>query len=179
MTNNQSLDPKLQHILGQIANFGFTFYGLDENGAPLVTGPNKQIVPINVAISFVNQQIQSRQNSSSIESGVVETADTTSKVESSTERSIETKLETPKEQSSKSNNQQSPVPIPQKSPKVILAEPKKKPYGDGFDPKSFDPADINSTLKFIEKNQSQNPKSSNRWIAEQFKKFIADYTKKS
>lgn len=177
MYKNRSLDPKLQHILEQIQRFGFKLYGFDENSIPLVVAPNGQVVPINLAISFVNQQIQNKNNSSgNVETGVVESFDSTSRIESVNERQLETKLEVPK---ATHQNIQTPTVVQTKSPQVKLSEPKKKPYGEGFDPKSFDPADITSTLKFIAKNQRTNPKSSNRWIAEQFKKFIADYTKKS
>lgn len=179
MSNSQNLDPKLQQILKQIENFGFKFYGFDENSMPLVSGPNSQVVPINVAISFVNQQIQNKNNSSvNVETGVVESSDSNSRIESANERQLETKLEIPKDPT-QNQNTQTPTAVQTKSPQIKLSEPKKKPYGEGFDPKSFDPADITSTLQFIEKNQKTNPKSSNRWIAEQFKKFIADYTKKA
>lgn len=178
MSNDQNLDPKLQQVLKQIGNFGFKFYGFDENSMPLVSGPNGQVVPINVAISFVNQQIQNKNNSSgNLESSIVESSDSSSNIETANERQIETKLETPKD-STQAQNTQTPTSVQTKAPQVKLSEPKKKPYGEGFDPRSFDPADITSILKFIEKNHKTNPKSSNRWIAEQFKKFIADYTKK-
>ncbi len=175
-------DPKLQQILVQIQQFGFKFYAFDESNIPLVIGPNNQITPINVAIDFVNRQIQTQRAQQSLASGGPENMpsapqmpDATGALEKSVERGVETKNESNQEKKATKQNQQNDVSVnvPTKAPKVTLAAP-IKPYGDGFDPKSFNPTDLKSTLDFISKNASAKKTSSNRWVAEQFKKFLEE-----
>ncbi|GAB4287357.1 MAG: hypothetical protein Kow0081_5090 [Candidatus Dojkabacteria bacterium] len=174
-------DPRLQQILVQLAPFGFRFYGFDENSQPLVIGPNKQVTHINVAIQFVNQQIENQQSSGSPES----MPDIPNMPIASPERSAETKIETAiesavetkqEEETENQNNQkQGPqVQVPQKAPTIKLERPKIIPYGDGFEPKSFNPESISQTLKYIEKHSKASKTSSNKWLAEQFRKFVKE-----
>lgn len=171
-------DQQLQAILSQISKFGFEFYAYDENKIPLVKGPNNQVVNINVAIQFVNQKIKETQNSSgSVENPNVENLD----IKASPERAAETKVETSIEQAAESNTEiqtqdaNTQIKAPKTSPRMKLKQPEIKPYGDGFDPKSFDSTNIQSTLNFIESNSSSKSTSSNKWLAEQFKKFVKEF----
>lgn len=187
--NAHNTDPKLKNILDQLAKFGFTFYGYDENKYPLVKGVNGQIVEINVAINFVNKQIESRAqassgspenpnfnenadvaSSSSVESSVENNVETS--VESSVESKAESSVETKSENQTNTNDE---VAVQQKAPQIKFEKP--KPYGEGFDPISFNPSDINSTLNFIQQNSKKSKVSSNKWIAEQFKKFLKEIEK--
>lgn len=172
-------DSKLKIILEQLTPFGFEYYGSDENGIPLVKGPNSQIVEINVAINFVNKQIAARENSSGGSPEQMPTAEgieQPSNFERGTEQNIEKANEVEKlvedggEKVSKTQGQG----ITQ-SPKITIAKTAIKPYGDGFEPKLFDPTDLKSTLEFVERNSKISHTSSNRWLAEQFRKFIAEF----
>lgn len=175
-------DPKLQNILEKLKQFGFEFYGNGESGVPLVKGPNGQVVEVNIAINFVNEQIKKQQESAggSIENPQMpENIDTKISVERSVESKIETSMEqekSPEQKSERNDNPGAQAPIIQKkAPQVKLDKSKNKPYGDGFDPQGFNPTDINSTMRFIEKNSKESNKSSNKWLAEQFKKFVAEF----
>lgn len=179
---NNNQDPKLQNILNQLARFGFSFYGFDENKVPLVISPNKQVVQINLAINFVNQQIESQRNSgsSSGPESMPSMPTMNQNMDSSNfESNIDTKLEKPSEQRFEKQTQQvqqvSDLQTKKVSPPIKLVKPMNKGFGDGFDPKSFNPEDINSTLKFIEKNSSAKATSSNAWLAKLFKKFMSEY----
>ncbi len=175
-------DPKLKTILEQLKHFGFEFFGFGENGIPLVKGPNEQIVKINIAINFVNEKIKEQQEAS--EGGspeqphIPENIDTSVNLESSVESKIESSPEVEKNIEKKPETKPSPRPelqVQQKAPVVKLDKKDNKPYGDGFDPKSFNPSDIGSTLKFIENNSKASKTSSNKWLAEQFKKFVLEF----
>jgi hypothetical protein len=175
-------DPKLKSILEQLVPFGFEFYGNDENGIPLVKGPNSQVVEINVAINFVNRQISAQESNAAggspeqmpssegidvpknIETAVENGIEQVGEVE----RSPENRQETSTEQVGESKTQTT-------APKVSISKTSIKPYGEGFDPQLFDPTDLKSTLDFVEKNSRISHTSSNRWLAEQFKKFIAEF----
>ncbi|MCA9381327.1 hypothetical protein KC678_03610 [Candidatus Dojkabacteria bacterium] len=177
---DNSEDPKLKEIMNQLSKFGFEFYARDENGIPLVKGPNDQVVEINVAINFVNKQIEEQKNSSggSMEQPAMpENMDMAAKIESSMESKVEDSVENSAEKQEK--REVSPNQQADDVPRAPIAAPKPvqkiKPYGDGFDPKSFNPSDLKSTLNFVEKNSKMSSKSSNKWLAEQFKKFIAEF----
>ncbi len=173
-------DPKLKKILEQLIKFGFEFYSLDEDKTPLVKGPNNQIVPINYAIEFVNKQIEmyrSQQPRGSLE----DMPSMPAPESSAAERSIETSIEIQNDSLEKNQERQQQtiqvpqnVQVPQKAPQIQLSKPKIKPYGDGFEPKSFDSTDINQTIKFIHKNAQKPNSSSQKWLAEQFKKFLKE-----
>ncbi|MCA9387399.1 hypothetical protein KC669_05195, partial [Candidatus Dojkabacteria bacterium] len=173
-------DPKLKEIMNQLTKLGFSFYARDENGIPLVKGPNEQVVEINVAINFVNKQIEEQKNSSggSMEQpSMPNNLDIASSIESSMESKVEDSIENNAEKQEKKDVQQDKQS--DDVPRAPIAAPKPvqkiKPYGDGFDPKSFNPSDLKSTLNFVEKNSKMSSKSSNKWLAEQFKKFIAEF----
>jgi len=181
----QSQDPKLKKILDQLSQFNFDFYGYDDNGMPLVKSPDGQIIEINIAINFVNDQIKKRQVESSSPGSfeapnLAENLDNSVSVENSAESNLEKKLEESGEQE-KSEDQNNQKPIQdnsqniQKTPNIEIKRPKNKPYGDGFDPVSFDPADINSTLDFINKNKTKSNQSSKKWLSVQFQKFLKEY----
>lgn len=187
MSNNQLKpqvsDPRLQQVLMQLQRFNFSFYGYDESGKPLVASPNGQVIDINLAINFVNQQIKARQQAQS-SGGSPESMPTPEDAitRSSPERSVETKLEAALESSmEKKQEEQKQQPsgpqepqVQQKSPQVQLKAASAKPYGDGFDPKSFDPQDIQQTLQFIEENAKKSNTSSNKWLAIKFRKFVEE-----
>lgn len=186
--NAHNNDPKLKNILDQLAKFGFSFYGYDENKYPLVKGVNGQIVEINVAINFVNKQIESRSQSSGSpenpsfneNTDVASSKGVESSVESTVETSVESSVESASEQQDANNqnpqaNSGDEIAVQQRAPRIQFEKP--KPYGEGFDPISFDPSDINSTLNFIQQNSKKSKVSSNKWIAEQFKKFLKEIEK--
>ncbi len=175
-------DPKLQNILEQLKHFGFEFFGYGENEIPLVKGPNEQVVEINIAINFVNEKIKEQKEQDSIGSPeqphIPENLDANQNVESSVERKIETTPE--RENSIEKKTQEKPSQKPElnvqkKAPQVKLDKKENRPYGDGFDPKSFNPSDLNSTLQFVEKHSKGSKTSSNKWLAEQFKKFVMEF----
>ncbi len=173
------MDPKLQKILEQLEKFGFKFYGYDEGGVPLVKGLNNQIIEINIAINFVNQQVQSQSTSTggsgSFENAPVnENLDSAVSVENQTERKIELNKETEKSSEADTSGQDE-LTVQRKAPPIKLVRPPNKPYGDGFDPVSFNPESLNSTLNFIEKHGKTTKTSSNKWLREQFKKFMEEY----
>lgn len=173
------IDPKLQRVLDQIKQFGFEFYGHDENGIPLVKGPNDQVADINVAIRFVNSQIESqKQGGGSVESGPVMNQNLDASI--NVEQSIETKLEEQSNQSDDKNDEtqttdpQGEYKVRHNAPKIKLSTPKNNLYGDGFDPQTFDPSNIRSALNFIEKNSKKNNTKSDKWLAILFDKFVRE-----
>jgi hypothetical protein len=176
------MDSKLEAILTQLKKFGFEFYGHDEGGKPLVTAPNGQVTEINLAINFVNKQMQEQKDAASSSGGNFEAPvmnqniDTNVKVERSVEVSLETKLESEKEEKKTDggNTPQKDVQVKKVAPNIQLAKPKVKPFGDGFDPKSFDFNNIDKTLEFIKSSSKKKNTSSDKWVAEQFKKFLEE-----
>jgi hypothetical protein len=174
-------DQQLQMILSQIGKFGFQFYAYDESGVPLVKGPNNQIVNVNLAIQFVNEQINRAKSSN----GSPENPDFDESMDSksSPETSVETKIESAaesaenqeKQKEDSAQSQTQDLTVKPQSPPIAIQQPVIKPYQDGFDPKSFDPSSIASTLNFVEKNSKLSAKSSNKWLAEQFKKFVEEF----
>lgn len=178
-----NLDPKLQQVLKQIEPFGFKFFGFDENKRPLVLGPNNQVTEINIAIGFVNDQIKRQAQSSSSPENfeVPQTPDSNSTIERSTEVQLENSLESQKESQDNDNNQnqvqvnQNNLTVQKKAPEIKMSQLTEKPYGDGFDPKTFSPTDIESALKFVEKNSKASKTSSNKWLATRFQWFLKNY----
>lgn len=183
------MDPQLVQILQQIDRFGFKFYGYNENNYPMVVAPNGQVVPVNVAKQFVDQQIeferqQQQQNSSSGYGGVEgmpqmpEGPSVESNVEKGSERevSIEQIKQPEQIKEPETSNQSGPnqsgsvlqTPTQVALPKVAM------PYGDGYEPKSFNPADITQVVDFIERNSKAKKSNSNAWIAMQWQKFLEE-----
>lgn len=176
-------DPRLQQVLAQLQNFGFSFYGFDESGKPMVLSSNGQVIDINLAINFVNQQIKIGQAQSSGGSPESMPTPEDAPTRASPERSVETKLEQAldssmeskqEKQAQQANQQQSGLQVQQKAPQVQLKPAANKPYGDGFDPKSFNPQDIKQTLQFIEENARKSNTSSNKWLSIKFRKFVEE-----
>lgn len=171
-------NPNIQEILKTISQFGFNYFGNDENGAPLVYAPNGQVVPLDVAYNFVRNQIEQSKNSSG------SSAESMPQMpQASPERSLETNVEQSlenvdiKKPETKVENQQNQVQGPSQvatnpTPAPVIAKPKPLPFGEGFKPKSFDATDVTQALKFIEDNKKQSDKSSNKWLAIQFEKFL-------
>lgn len=180
MNSNQITDPKLKAILNQLKNFGFEFYSFDEDGTPLVKGPNEQVVGINIAIQFANRQIEANRNSSgSMEQPEAPpTLDSAAgKIETSTERAIELKESISEEEKSQSDQPKQPgqdMVVPKQAPKVALKQPKIEYYGEGFVPVSFDPSNLAQTQRFVSNNVSKPPTTSAKWMAEQFRKFLEE-----
>ncbi|MDQ6986096.1 MAG: hypothetical protein Q9M91_05745 [Candidatus Dojkabacteria bacterium] len=173
-------DPKLRKVLEQLEPFGFEFFCFSENGAPLVKSPNEQIAEINVAIAFVNEQVTKKQSESNQSSASPEDFPSMpnmrqSKAESSMESNAESKDSSFERQSNKPKNiqpSQKKINVPRRAPIVKIKKEKIKPYGDGFDPVSFDPSDLRKAMTFIDKNSKKKNTSSSKWLAILFKKFL-------
>jgi hypothetical protein len=95
-----------------------------------------------------------------------------SKIEASVE-----KVDTPKEQQTQSVNTTQPNPVSTQTttPKVAVVEPKKnKPYGDGFEPTTFDWKNPKAVEEFIEKNKNSDTTLSSTWAANAWEKYILE-----
>lgn len=176
----QITDPNLEAVLTKLKPFGFNFHGYDESGLPLVVAPNGQVVEINTAISFANSEIAKKEETSPSsvelppEMPQMPTSNTETKVESSPEQ------EKNAESSSESDTNLQSAPksdfvIQTQAPQIELKTPKYiKPYGDGFEIKSFNAGNPEEATKFVEKNIKKNNKSSDKWLATMFKKFLEE-----
>ncbi len=170
-------NPNIQEILKTLSQFGFNYFGNDENGAPLVYAPNGQVVPLDVAYNFVKNQIEqtkvSSSSSGSIESVPQMPQSTPEKsLESTLEHSLDIKKPESNIESQQNQSQQQTQAVQGTVPAPVIVKPKPLPYGDGFKPKNFDPTDIAQTLNFIEQNKKQSDTASNKWLAIQFEKFL-------
>jgi hypothetical protein len=177
---NSQADPEIQKILPTLNKFGFVFFGYDENKKPLVKAPNGQVVFLDVAYQFVKEQIEKNEGESTgnvedmpeipqmpqaVEQG------SESNVESGAEKSPEQKQEEKKEDQNIPNLQGPMQQVQVRTPQVQIKKPKQLPFGDGFQPKTFDPEKVDQVLKYIEKNSKKSAKTSDKWLAEMFKKF--------
>lgn len=161
-----------------VGKYGFAFFGFDENGKILVKAPNQQIVPVGLAYRFIQEQIL---NNSTSSNGPEDMPEVPNMPDSNKERKVENKdvsIEQPKdsksEQSKQENSNQasSPQSTAQNSPQINIKQSISIPYQSGFDPKSFDPSSVDSTLEFIKKHSKSPNNSSDKWLAVLFDKFL-------
>ena len=184
MSDSNVNDPKLKNVLDQLAPFGFQFYALSEDGMPLVIGPNNQITEINVAISFANSQIQKQRETDSSPKSFEDMPEnmpsSPSNFESGNEsalESLDSGVETSKEKKGKSKKRRArnkDISVQEKAPTITLPKKEIKPYGDGFDPISFNPGDLKRATEFVNKSSKKRKTSSDRWLAILFKKFLEE-----
>lgn len=169
-----------QNVQQVLANYGFRFAGNDENGQPLLTAPNGQIVTYKIAIDFINQQEKIRQQNQAVSQGPESMNNTSIETIASPEVAVERAQEQEKSIEQQPNTQVNTVQPAAKlavAPRVA-AKPKEVPFGDGYTPKSFDPSSLESTRNFVTKNASKSDNLSNKWLAIQFQKFIEQYEEK-
>ncbi len=170
-----------QSMLNSIIQFGFKFYGYDENASMLVTAPNGQVVPLPMAFEFVRRRVNEMQVTATNGVEGVPQMPTMPDGEKSPEQNIETNIEKVEEIKQPQQVQPANPAVNQTSNQQTLATPPKMlvkqsipvPFGDGFVPK-FDHSDVEKVMDFINKNTSKGNSSSNKWMAEQWKKFIAE-----
>lgn len=173
-------DSHLEKILGQLQPFGFRFQGYDENKRPLVVAPNGQVVDINVAISFANEQITAQQENTpgspemppEMPDGSI---DTTQEQAPEVETQETPRIKESSEQISAMQKRPDPLQVDDKSPAMQLKPPKKiAPYGEGFAVNAFDPTNISQVRAFVQKNEKKKANSSAKWLAVLFKKFLEE-----
>lgn len=182
MNNNSTDVNQEQQMLSLIMKFGFIFYGYDESASMLVKAPNGQVVGVKLAYEFIQKQIAQQSSSSGPESmpDIPQMPDSKPAVESSFEKeiSIENVVESKDQDSDDDGSAQQPpstqqsTPQAQPQPQVNLKQAVELPYQAGFDPRSFDPRDVDSTLAFIKQNSKASNTSSDKWLALLFEKFL-------
>jgi hypothetical protein len=190
------MNDDLKKILKYIKVYGFEFFGFDENKNPLVTAPNKQIVPLQLALEFLKAK-RNEINSSSTgslekisESFVsLDSSNPSAKsevdIESIDTRLVEKQVDTIREMNDKDIERVSNVVKEEsyKPAKVSSAPASTKkvpeirldmPIGVGFLPSVFDPLSPSSTKSFITKSSKSDIRKTKRWLATLWNKFLLE-----
>lgn len=182
---------ELKKLLDLLKSFGFDFYGNDEEGKPLLVAPNKQIVPIQLAIEFVKKKRSEMENSnsSSVEqisfTNSLETLvapDIESSIESHIENSIEKGVNTIETNIEKQDNFEKTSTNQSKSKSAKADNNAKQndspqidmPIGVGYLPSSFDPLHPSEVKKFINHNKGVKSTKSAAWLKELWEKFLIE-----
>lgn len=169
-------DPQLKQVLDKLAKFGFGFFGYNEEGMPLVKAENEQVIPINSAIEYANEQIklQSQESSSSPEEFPQQPSSPETSVETSLEASVESTVETKDASTVETRQEESKeLQVKKQSPTIKLAPKDNKPYNkNSFDVESFDPTSTKAARAFISKNQDKSSKQTEKWLSVLFRKFL-------
>ena len=140
MNNSQSTQSS-QQIMDILNNFGFKFFGYNEENAPLVVAPNGQVVDVDTAYKFLQGQLNIAKSSSSAEANIENSIQFPSNIESNPEidssqniekqnESLENKIESQENNEAQGiNPQNSSV---QSSPKISVPEVSSINYSDGY-----------------------------------------------
>lgn len=166
----------------QIQAYGFQFAGNDEEGKPLFTAPNGQVVTAKVVYDFIREQerIKAQQNSTSSVEEMPQMPQMPVQPEQSVESSPESLPEKQKEQQTQENNNK-PQQVPylnQKAAPKMTATDKQVPYGQGFTPGNFDPSSLGDTERYVQQYKNSSNSSTNKWLAVLFEKFVEEYKDK-
>lgn len=177
-------NPQVSVVLSQIEQFGFKYFGNDENNAPLVTAPNGQVIPLKVAYDFVQLQIKKASDTSSggnlEQMPVMPPSVDSSSLEVNIEKSAEkeSSIEKASEKQSNINTaQNAQASTPQvATPVVDIKMP--MPFDEGFKVTKFDPTDLNQVEDYIQSNKNGSTSNTSTWLANQFEKFLQEYKSK-
>jgi len=178
MSKNVTLDPQIQDNLQALQQYGFVYFGMDENGQILVQGPNGQVVPLKMANEFVQSQIINRQDSPAGIEGVPQIP---RDIESATEASIESgekvvQAKDDREKVQKVVNVADPMHVRNQAPKMkVLSDEANKPWGEGFNMTFELKPEI--VEKFIASNIKRPKSSTNKWLATAFSKWMQEKSK--
>lgn len=179
MSNGPGVDPQLQQILKSLEGFGFKFFGYNESKQPLVIAPNGQVVSVDVAYKFVQTQLIQPSKTGGAEAMPqipnmpIQVPDANLDIKLDVEKSLEQNKAEKKQESQ--FTQPTQTAVPHLAPKVAAVDPKiEVPIGAGFYPKAFDPTDVEQAQKFVANNAQKDDKSSTKWLAIMWKKFIEE-----
>lgn len=170
--------PITDEMIQTLARFGFNFFASDENGNPLVTAPNGQVISAEMAYKFLQSEL-AKSKSGSIEIPNIEIQPQISiveEVQQTVERpvdSIDTK------NIDDSNIQKKEIINSIKTPKVEV-NTSSNLFSDGYN--KFQDLDldlskeknIESLEKYIEKNAKKDNTDPKKWLSLMLQKVLLE-----
>lgn len=183
--NPQNSQSDYQLLLKSLERFGFKFFGYSENNIPLVIAPNGQIVDINLAKSFLENELKKArsQGSGNIE-GQLENIPQTleSKVESkeSEIENLEKSLEIRREEKVLNLQSQQANDDAKKSPVISLPSQSESLFADGYnnfneiDLDLRNPQNVIILEDFIQNNAKKSNSDPKKWLSHMFQKAIQE-----
>lgn len=181
------ISPQYAEVIKSLEKFGFKFFGYSENKEPLLIAPNGQVVPLNVAYDFVKTKLVDASKSGGSPEGGIEampvmpiapevfSEQVDQKIESAPEKAPE------KEKATEPQTQtQSDLQVKRLAPKIAVTAPEIDiPFGDGFFPRAFKPTDVTQAQKFVASNAQRDDKTTEKWLAVLWDKFLKELSENS